>query len=89
MGIPLENTTLYTLQFADGQVVSAGDKQDLESMTRKLKETYEKWRLDMNLNKKKYLGIGETHRDLKLDKDSEIEFSQEYKTEIIKWIYFV
>jgi hypothetical protein len=26
MGIPLENTTLYTLQFADDQVVLAGDK---------------------------------------------------------------
>ena len=48
-------------------------------MTRKLKETYEKWGLDMNLNKTKYLCIGETHRNLKLDTDSEIEFCQEYK----------
>ena len=30
MGIPLENKTLYTLQFADDQVVLAGDKGDLE-----------------------------------------------------------
>jgi len=36
MGIPLENTTLYTLQFADDQVVLAGEKEDLECMTRKL-----------------------------------------------------
>jgi hypothetical protein len=28
MGISLENTTLYTLQFADDQVVLAGDKED-------------------------------------------------------------
>ena len=33
----------------------------------------------MNLNKTKYLCIGETHSNLKLDKDSEIEFCQEYK----------
>jgi len=79
MGIPLENTTLYTLQFVDDQVVLAGDKEDLEYMTYKLKETYEKWGLDMNLNKTKYLCIGETHINLKLDKDSEIEFCQEYK----------
>ena len=46
---------------------------------RKLKETYEKWGLDMNLNKTKYLCIGETHSNLKLDKDSEIESCQEYK----------
>jgi len=33
----------------------------------------------MNLNKTKYLCIGETHSNLKLNKDSEIEFCQEYK----------
>ena len=48
-------------------------------MTRKLKETYEKWGLDINQNKTKYLCIGETHSNLKLDKDSEIESCQEYK----------
>jgi hypothetical protein len=48
-------------------------------MTRKLKETYEKWSLDMNLNKTKYLCIGEIHGNLKLDKNNEIESCQEYK----------
>jgi hypothetical protein len=48
-------------------------------MTRKLKETYEKWGLDMNLNKTKYLYTGKTNSNLKLFKDSEIEFCQEYK----------
>jgi len=48
-------------------------------MTCKLKETYEKWGLDTNLNKTKYLCIGETHSSLKLVKDSKIEFCQEYK----------
>jgi len=33
----------------------------------------------MNLNKKKYLYIGETLSNLKLDKDSETESCQEYK----------
>jgi len=33
----------------------------------------------LNLNKTKYLRIGETHNNLKLDKDNEIEFCQEYK----------
>jgi hypothetical protein len=83
MGIPLENTTLYTLQFADDQVCLASDKQDLECMMRKLKETYEQWGLDMNLNRRKYLCTGETHSNLKLDKNSEIEFCQEYKYLVI------
>ena len=42
---------MCTLQFADDQVDLEGDKEDLEYMTRKLKGTYEKWGLDMNLNK--------------------------------------
>ena len=33
----------------------------------------------MKLNKTKYLFIGETQNNLKLDKESEIEFCQEYK----------
>jgi hypothetical protein len=48
-------------------------------MTRKLKETCEKWGLDMNLNKTKYLYIGQSHSNLKLDKGSEIASCHEYK----------
>ena len=48
-------------------------------MTRKLKGTYKKWGLDMNLNKTKYLSTSETHSNFKFDKDSEIESCQEYK----------
>ena len=33
----------------------------------------------MNFNKTKYLCVGGTHNDLKLDKDNEIEFCQECK----------
>ena len=32
----------------------------------------------MNLNKTKYLCTGETHSNLKLDKDNETELCQEY-----------
>jgi hypothetical protein len=35
--------------------------------------------MNLNLNKTKYLCIGETHSNLKLDKDSEIKSCQEYK----------
>jgi hypothetical protein len=37
MGIPLENTRQYTIQFADDQAILAGGKEDFEYMTRKLK----------------------------------------------------
>jgi hypothetical protein len=47
----------------------AGDKEDLEYTTYKLKENYEKWGLDMYLNKTKYLCTVGTHNNLKLDED--------------------
>jgi len=80
MGIPLENT-FYTLQVADDQVVLAGDKEDLgyTSMTRKVKENYERWGLDTKFDKTKYLCSEETQSYFKLDEESEIEFCQEYK----------
>ena len=40
---------------------------------------YEKWGLDMNLNKRKYLCIGQKDSNLKLDKESDIEFCQKCK----------
>jgi hypothetical protein len=52
----VDSSNLYsydTIQFADDQVVLAGDKEDLVYMTRNLKENYEKWCLDMNFNKTK------------------------------------
>jgi hypothetical protein len=45
----------------------------------KLNEIYEQWGLDINLNKMNYLCTGETYRNLKFVKASEIEFCQEYK----------
>lgn len=40
MGIQLTDRPLYTLQFADDQVVIANDKYDMEYMMRKLIEEY-------------------------------------------------
>jgi len=45
MGIPVQNTHLYLLNFADDQVLIAQDHDDMEFMARKLKEEYEKWGL--------------------------------------------
>ena len=45
-----DDTCLYTLQFADDQVICAIEKGDLEYMTCKLKGEYEKLRLLMNLS---------------------------------------
>jgi len=52
MGIPIQNTYVYSHSFADDQVLLAQDHDDMEYMARKLKEEYEKWGLTINLEKK-------------------------------------
>ena len=52
MGIPMQNTHVYSLNFADDQVLIVQDHDDMEFMARKLKDEYEKWGLTMNLEKK-------------------------------------
>lgn len=55
MGIDANGTHLFTLQFADDQVLLAENRDNLEYMTRKLSEEYNKWGLSMNVSKTKYL----------------------------------
>ena len=43
MGIPINDKFLYTLLFADDQVVVAMDEQDSNYMIRKLHEQYKIW----------------------------------------------
>ena len=78
MGIPItDNYTLYTLHFADDQVVIAHDREDLEYMARKLLEEYEKWGLQVNTTKTKYMCVGGPMEDLILDNKT-IEACEEY-----------
>ena len=49
----------------------------MEFMARKLKEEYEKWGLTMNLEKTKYMCIGEEKECLKFDSGEEIKPSTE------------
>jgi len=50
---------IYSLSFADDQVLLAQDHDDVEYMARKLKEEYEKWGLAINLEENKYVSRGE------------------------------
>lgn len=47
MDVEIGETCLYTLQFADNQVVVANDKDDLAYMARRLQEEYKKWGLEL------------------------------------------
>ena len=51
MGIPIQNTYLYSLNFAGGRVLLAQDHDDMEYMAKKLKEKYERLGLAINFEK--------------------------------------
>lgn len=79
MGIEINGTCLYTLQFADDQAVMASDKEDMEYMVRKLIEEYGKWRLTVNTEKTKYLCIGAEYKNLNLEDNTTITACSSYK----------
>ena len=51
MGSEIQDTTIYTMLFADDQLLIAQDYEDLEYMTKKLIDEYELWGLKLNLKK--------------------------------------
>ena len=80
MGVPLnDNTTLYTLCFADDQIVIAQDHEDLSYMTRKLIEEYKKWGLEINIDKTKSMCIGGTPQNIILEDGKVIGHCDHYK----------
>lgn len=63
MGLPIGDTVLHTLLFADDQVIIAGDEDDAAYMFRKLQEEYNKWGLTINIKKTEYMVAGEGHNN--------------------------
>ena len=79
MGIQVGNDTLFSLNFADDQVLFAGDEEDASYMVRKLQHEYAKWGLEMNFDKTKYIVIGGCGKDLELENGVKIKKCQNYK----------
>lgn len=67
MGISIGNDKLFTLHFADDQVIMAEDEDDVYYMIRKLDEEYRKWGLTINVSKTEYMVINGTSSHLALD----------------------
>ena len=68
MGVPIGDDKLFTLHFADDQIIFAEDEYDIHYMMRKLDKEYEEWGLTINTEKTKYLVAGGVSRDLILDR---------------------
>jgi hypothetical protein len=79
MGILIaEETFLFALHFTDDQVVIAQDKEDAEYLCRKLKEEYQNWGLTLNMDKTKYLCVGDPTEDLQLDEGIKVQACEQY-----------
>jgi len=79
MGYNVDNSTIYTLQFGDDQVVLAQSKEDLEYMYWKLQEEYSKWGLIVNIAKAKCLSLGTNTNHLELDNGDIITGCTEFR----------
>jgi hypothetical protein len=79
MGYNVDNTTVYTLQFAGGQVVTDQSKEGLDCMCRKLQEEYSKWGLTVNIAKTKYMSLGTDTIHLELDNGDIITGCTEFR----------
>ena len=63
MGLPIGDETIYTLLFADDQVLITGDQDDSSYMLRKLQREYNKWELMINMQKTEYMTVGTDEAD--------------------------
>lgn len=72
MGIPGDDTsTIYTLAFADDQVVIAQDTDDIEE--------YDRWGQEVNIQKTEYMCIGGEQQDLPISDKQNIKHCSSYK----------
>lgn len=80
MGVPVRNHHIYSLNFADDQVIIAQDVDDLSYMVRKLKEEYDRAGLEINFAKTEYLDTTEdATQDLEIDEDTVIKGCDKFK----------
>ena len=80
MGVPLDEIgTLFTLCFADDQVVVAQDAEDAEYMARKLVVEYRKWGLEVSIRKTEKLTVGGDQQSIELEDGQKIRGCEQYK----------
>lgn len=80
MGIEIGNNYIYTLQFADDQVVIVNDQSDMEYMTWKLIDDAKIGASQLSFQKTKYLRIGGASRNLDLEDLGKVKEYHKYKS---------
>jgi hypothetical protein len=67
MGININEGYVYTLLFADDQIITGEDEDDMNYMMRKLTEEYNNWGLEINFDKTQYMVVGGQGQDIITD----------------------
>ena len=67
MGLEIQETAIYSMLFADDQLLIAQEYEDLEYKTRKLIDECELWSLKLSFKKTKCVAIGDRSRDIQLE----------------------
>jgi len=80
MGTPITDNTLYSLNFADDQVLIAQDEDDMIYMIKKLIEEYELWGMKVYMKKTEYLNLNGNKNDLYIEEmNINIKRTEEFK----------
>jgi hypothetical protein len=63
MGVNINEGYISTLFFADEQVITGEDEDDMNYVMRKLTEEYNNWGLEINFDKTQYIVVGGQGQD--------------------------
>lgn len=83
MGLQINDDNLFTLSFADDQLIFAGDEDDFSYILRKLNEEYHKWGLKINFTETEYMVVGGKSKDLELEDGTTVKCCQNYLGAIV------
>lgn len=78
MGVWVDDRPIFTILFADDQIVIAEDQQDMTYMLNKLVEEYNEWGLEVNTDKTQYMVIGGEGQDLDLE-SGKVKYVKQYE----------
>lgn len=76
LGVKIDDSMLYSLNYADDQVIFAEEEDDVLYMLRKLHEEYLYWGLEINFNKTEYLVVGGDAKTLCIPNGPELKSCQ-------------
>jgi hypothetical protein len=78
MGININEDYVYTLLFADDQVIIGEDEDDMNYIMRKLTEEYNNWGLEINFDQTQHMVVGGQGQDIITDYGT-IKTTSQYK----------